>query len=262
MRPTANTLEPQTDPTNAPLRRRYARPPVLEAVIDIHTAGEPEIGVLSALHKGEEERYPSRESLMSASMEIDATIGEAVVATQELIGYRWLSGDKSEVAQVRRNGFGFSQLQPYSSWENSKAEGRRVWERYREATGAIQVSRIAVRYINRIDIPKSAIGQIQDALKVYPQIPDGIPRRMSRFVMQIELPQPDIDKCVVILNMGRVPAAVPNMFSILLDLDVNQRVDLPAEGEAIWEALEILHARENLVFESCITDRTREIFSK
>jgi uncharacterized protein (TIGR04255 family) len=264
MRSTADSLEPHTDTTDAPLRRHYERPPVLEAVIDIQVdpPTDADLSRLAAMHKGEEERYPARESLMSSSFAVDASLGATVAATQELIGYRWLRSDRSAAVQVRRNGLAFSRLQPYDRWETTRDEARRLWDVYVLAIVPRKITRIAVRYINRIDLPSPVSGSLQEYLRVYPQIPDGFSRRMGGFVMRLEMPQTDIRGCTLILNQGRVEAPSPNVLSILLDLDVIQVVDIPATvTDELWSALEVLHARENTIFEQCITPQTRALFS-
>jgi len=61
--------------------------------------------------------------------------------------------DGRQVVQVRRDGFTFSRLSPYQTWEDLRTEARRLWGALSFGGEAIQMTRVAVRYINQIDIP-------------------------------------------------------------------------------------------------------------
>jgi hypothetical protein len=78
------------------------------------------------------------------------TVTEAVDTP---IGWRFVSPDKLHVFQARLNGFTFSRLPPYVDWESFRTEARRLWDLYRAVANPIAPTRIAVRYINRLDLP-------------------------------------------------------------------------------------------------------------
>jgi uncharacterized protein (TIGR04255 family) len=257
--PERNTA--QTSP-----RRLYTNPPVVEAVIDIHVekpAGiEPgKLAVtLSAFNTGEEHRYPARQAVMSGIRTVDAATGQSTEETQDLTGYRFIGASQSEVIQVRQDGFSFSKLRPYTPWEEWRIEARRLWERYCAIAGPLSVSRIAVRYINRIELPKDAF-QVEQYFRTFPIIAAAVPGDVTDFLLRAELPQPDIPGGILVISQGVLRHLKrPGISVILLDLDLWRTVRLPTEGDPLWEALESLHSRVNEAFEGCITDQTREIF--
>src|SRR5713226_3799339 len=63
------------------------------------------------------------------------------------------SQDGKQVVQFRRDGFSFSRLNPYSSWEEVFAEAWSLWKLYIETAKPLGISRLAVRYINRLPLP-------------------------------------------------------------------------------------------------------------
>jgi len=235
---------------------------VLEALVDIRVErGSPiDLPTLANVHVGEEERYPKREALMSSSITFDPKGNAVAQAAQSMNGYRFSDSANSRIAQVRQDGFTFSRLQPYDQWESWRGEARRVWDRYVEAVRPKTINRVAVRYINRIDV-SSTRGRLRDYLNIYPELPNEIPNLMTGFIMRLELALPDLPSAALVLSLGRIPPPSQGLVSILLDLDLYQQLKMGPREENLWDSLETLHARENLFFESCITDRARELFT-
>lgn len=243
-------------------RRLYRNPPVLEAVVDIHVGrSEPvSLAELGRLYESESESYPSRQGVHSAALRIDPKSGVVLQHEAQLLGYRLANSTQSCIAQVRTNGFAFSRLAPYESWEEWKDEAHRLWNVYRSAVVPDEVKRIAVRYINRVDIPLTRGKRMRDYFAVYPQLPESLPSTASSFLMQLELAIPDVESGRFVLNMGRVDPPTPNVVSVLLDLDLFSQVSMRADDDRVWGIVEELHEKENLIFESCITDDTRSLF--
>jgi len=65
----------------------------------------------------------------------------------------------------------YSHLPPYSNWNAFRDEVRPLWERYVEFVKPEAVTRIALRYINRIYIPQT-VYELSDYFRLYPQIPE------------------------------------------------------------------------------------------
>ena len=244
-------------------RRVYQRPPVVEALIDIHVDPAPSLqtGKLADFAAGLEAQFPTRSAIMSGSLRFDAGVGAVVESSQALIGYRFSDEPTTRVMLVRRDGFTFSRHAPYDRWENWEREARDMWERYTSLFKPIGVRRLAVRYINRIDIRPSEGDRLRDFVRIYPEVPEQLPTRTAGFVMRLELIPLELPDTSLVINVGRVDAPRPGLTSILLDLDLFRRTESTAPNSpSVWSTLERLHDLENSYFESCITDRAREIF--
>lgn len=253
------SLALERDPITSQRRRQYPKPPIVEALVDIQVEPSPtyQLSALAALQESESLRYPISEPLMGRRVIQESSTGTTQI--QELLGYRLTSSTRGAIVQVRRNGFSFSRLPPYDTWDVWRVEARRVWELFCAAAQPTKVSRLSVRYINRIDIPGSNI-ELNEFFTTYPEVPAGLPQVVKNFVMRLDIPQPELPNCVLTLSQGGTPAPRAGVVSILLDLDMAQLVDIPADPDPVWERLELLHTRENAVFEECITQHTRELF--
>ena len=241
-------------------RQIYAKPPVVEALVDIHVALPDDFSVstLEAVRQGEESNYPVVQRVEAIELTIDAGSGDKTKREATHLGYRFVSGDQQQIVQVRRNGFTFSRLPPYTKWEDWRPEAQRLWRKFVRVAEPREIRRYAVRYVNRINIP--AVGRpIRDYLQFYPELGPDLPQGVNGFLMRVEIPQEDLGATLV-LSMGREFNPSPNHISIVLDLDLSNEFVLPVAGDAVWDMVEQLHERENRIFEGCITPLTRTLF--
>lgn len=122
-----------------------------------------------------------------------------------------------------------------------------------------KITRVAVRYVNQIDIPLSEI-EYKDYFKTTPEVSPALPQGLSGFFMQLHFPQPDFGGLLVLTETA-VPPPTLGTNSVVLDLDVFKEVDTLTDEE-VWPLLEKLRERKNEFFEGCITDRTRFLFGE
>jgi len=154
----------------------------------------------------------------------------------------------------------FSHLAPYRSWKAFSNEARPLWERYVESVKPEAVTRVALRYINRIYIPLQNY-ELMDYFRLYPQIPEKIPQDITGFFMQFQMPQTDLTKNgMAVINIAATPPREDGAQGVILDLDVFATCELQPSTTEIFDLLEIIRIRKNELFEACITDRSRDLF--
>jgi len=141
-----------------------------------------------------------------------------------------------------------------------------LWDLFKGAAQVKGIARVAVRYINRIDIPTSSTVKLDKYLQIYSEVPDNWPTGLSihNFFLQVQAWQEDLD-CNLIVNQA--PARPPSLglASVRLDFDLfRERYEQPwpiGEEEEVWGYLEQLRDRKNELFETSITDATRRLIS-
>ncbi|OLE56380.1 MAG: TIGR04255 family protein [Cyanobacteria bacterium 13_1_40CM_2_61_4] len=242
-------------------QRHYSRAPLTEALIDIRVElpGEVTLGNLSKVHVGQEKDYPRREEtiIVHGKMSVGAEVGAS--ATQTANGYRFVSKDERQIFQARLNGFTFNRLAPYERWESFRDEARRLWSIYRSIAAPKNITRIAVRYINRLDLPLP-LKDFKDYLRTVPEISPKMKQGLSGYFMQLQIPQEDLG-AMLILNQTPIPPPAPNVVSVVLDIDLFCEGNVPSEEQQIWDRFEQLRMRKNEIFEACITDRIRRMIA-
>src|SRR6202007_3259742 len=88
----------------------------------------------------------------------------------ETLGNRLSTEDQTQIVLAWPAQFVFSQLAPYPGWDVFFERFRRDWGLWKRTLGYRKITRIGVRYINRIDIPAAItpIIQQEDYLNIYP----------------------------------------------------------------------------------------------
>lgn len=113
--------------------------PIVEAVIDIraHPEAAFEETMLKAQLEAKLGGYRFLDSMQhlqvqhAVNPQVGAPVGP-IIREPGWQGLRFQSGDQKHIAQFNRNGFVFSRLEPYESWEQLYTEGMRLWAVYVE----------------------------------------------------------------------------------------------------------------------------------
>ena len=240
---------------------KYPRAPITEAVMDIRVRPRDDLNVddLRQLSKGaggEEFAQANEQYNITAVVAPGSPTTQTTVPTKVGFQFRNSSGDKVVLAQIE--GWSFSKLAPYENWEEFRKQGRELWTKYRDFVQPKEILRVAVRYVNRLDLPLP-FDDFKKYLRTVPEISSDLPQALSNFFLQAQIPQLDLEALLVI-NMAIVPPPTPTVASVVLDLDLFRTTNLPQTEEKIWEYFEQLRVRKNKAFEACITDAMRERF--
>jgi uncharacterized protein (TIGR04255 family) len=237
----------------------YSNAPITEAVLDIQVTSAATVETLAKVNEGEAD-YPKSDKLNAASgaMMFGPDTNTFATATSQPIGYLFRSGDGLYIYQARLNGFTFSRLLPYQHWSAFSSEVLRLWEKYKAIAQPSAITRVALRYVNRIDIPLP-VNDFAEYLRTVPQISPDLPQGLSAYFMQLAIPLADI-KGGSVINQTIIEPAKPEVVSLVLDIDVFRTVDIPQNDADLWDLFGELRKKKNEVFEACITEEARRLF--
>jgi uncharacterized protein (TIGR04255 family) len=240
---------------------QYAKAPITEALIDIQVRSSKDLS-LAELEKlsvlgGDDYHLAKPLYRARVSAQVDDAENISAEATKTQRGWAFANVAKVQVWQAKLDGFTFSRLAPYEAWEPFRAEARRLWNVYREATQPEEITRIAVRYINRLDFPLP-FGDFKEYLRATPEIPPELPQLLAGYFFQFFLPQEDVG-AMLALTQGLVAPVLPDHASVVLDIDLFRENDVPADENMLWDLLERFREKKDAVFEACITEKTRRL---
>lgn len=239
----------------------YPKAPITEAIIDLRVQPRADLSLTSVESVRDallEADYPAREPMMKGTFQFNLAPIPSASSESEAWGFKFTSADGKNVWQSQTDGCAVSRLAPYDHWEPFRDEARRLWQSYKSYAAPVAATRLAVRFINRVDIPGKAV-DLKTYFRTAPEISPALPQDLANFFMRLVMPQRDI-QAVAFLNQTMVPPARPGVQSVVLDIDLFREEEVPQDEEAIWEYFEILRVRKNELFEACITDATRELF--
>jgi uncharacterized protein (TIGR04255 family) len=240
----------------------YKNPPIVEAVVDLRFEGvDKATGVWTAeAREAFSGDFSKAHEIVQGSLEFRIRPGgQSKDPDIKVIGVRFESGDGKKVVQLTNQGIGISRLQPYESWADLRSLSLDIWTRLLPIVKPKLVKRVALRYINRIDVPANDI-RLEEYLKVYATIPQEFPAEPHSFLARVQAILKESNG-QLILNQALVKPTRPEVVSVVLDVDVFVQKDFDVESAKIWEVLDTLRVEKNRVFEASITDKSREMFN-
>lgn len=240
----------------------FPNAPITEAIIDFRATLPPESNLerLLEMQKSIIARYPGKRERNSwqAEFSLDAK-GSKFGSVTKPDGFFYLSPDEKQIVQARLDGFTFSRMKPYHSWKEFLAEAKELWGLYEATAKPQQITRIAVRYVNRIELPGATI-ELDEWLNTYPSTAPGIPQALAAFFMRLVLPWPDVGALAVV-NMALDPRRdKPDALPVILDIDVFRESVFTGDFGEVWPLLEKLRDIKNQVFFSSVKPKTKELF--
>ena len=244
------------------MQDRLENAPIVEAIIDIQHRFKKPVSTdrLEFSIEGYDQAEPfSRVEIQEKEGQV-AKMGVA----PGIFGYRYFSPSLGVAAQYRTNGVTVSKLKPYDSWESFQPIAREHWQKYclQVDTSAETVSRIAVRYINRLMVPVAGNEGIviQHYLKNAPETPDEVNRPwLDEFLCRMVMPLPEFGGKVVIHSI--MEAMEEQYLPLVLDLDVFKQLDTPQEmtADQIWDVFEQMRNVKNELFSKMMTKKALEL---
>lgn len=247
-----------------PQRAVYPNAPIVEALIDIQCVLPGPTEALAQLQDAESALYPHKQRIDEYRAELKAQFNKnpsepfAGSAARTLSGYVSTNHERNQVFQAKIDRFVFARLKPYPGWDQFSKEARRLWTAYRAIATPTTISRIAIRTINRLELP-IPVTDPSVFLQLLPSMSSGVGADISSFFMQLQVPQPDLC-AVAIITEAVEPTQDPSRLPVILDVDLWRRDDLPQDDDSLWALLDKMRHKKDDIFESCITEKTREMF--
>ena len=240
----------------------FPKAPLTEALIDIQVRlpGNVSLADLEKLQDHIRVGYPDKKirRMWDGTFEMKNEKDPLQRTQFQVDGYVFTSADGRQVVQYRLDGFTSSRLRPYIRWEEVFAEAQRLWSIYINGTKPLLVTRLAVRYINSIEIPSKTFNY-DDYFTAAPRIPPPLPQDLANFFTRLVIPFPDRE-AIAIITETPLDKPDPINTAIILDIDVIKEVTLSPGDEKVYEILHILREIKNEIFFSSITEKTKELF--
>jgi uncharacterized protein (TIGR04255 family) len=242
-------------------REKLSRAPIVEAVIDIRIVSVEGTKVDDFAAAGDRLKgdYPSQKPMRSVHATFSLS-AEEISQKHADVGVVFQSADGHSLAQFRLDGFTFNRLEPYTDWPTVFGEALRLWQIYAELHPRAMVTRLAVRYINRMTISEG--GSLADYLEAPPTLPAEVPQALREYLMRVVVQDPEKQMSAVLVQ-ALEPGPAEATGSILLDVDAFRELRRPLEpsdGE-IERIFGELREMKNRIFYASITEKAAEAYA-
>lgn len=237
--------------------------PLVEAVLHIQSRPTQPIvpAELRARLDGELSGYAFSNELFECTNEF--TFGkdgaQKSKAKTDWKGLRYTSADGKQVILFNKDGFVFSRLKPYLSWDCFVKEGLAAWNVFKRVAQPDLVIRIGLRMINRVTIPIGTF-QIEDYLATAPQAPKGFDIPYQGFMHHESFALPDTPYGVTVVKTILPPVKGEPGPAIVIDIDAFLTPNEMVGDETLVELLTDMRWIKNKVFFGTVTAKTLEAF--
>lgn len=246
--------------------QELVNPPIVEATIEfqLRLPDDASVDKLNKVAAAIESEYPIelRRRIAVVSSVIAGNKFSSNVTEDSVEGLLRKSVDELQVVQLMKGRFAFSRLVPYQGWNNLQSEAKQLWEIYRKILRPIQVTKIAIRYINKLLLPSYQL-DFDDYLTISPQTPAHLPNRLSGFMQRVSVTETDIKAAasIQLLFEGADEVGKHIDIPVILDIDTLKQGNYDPNDNEIWDDLELLRIYKNKIFFGCITKNTVGLFN-
>lgn len=242
----------------------FPNAPITEALLDIRVQLPENVDLkkLETFYDSVKDRFPQKQERISiqAGFQFSPEGTTTLPPSSKQDGYLFRSTIENKVVQARLDGFTFNKLKPYEKWELFRNEASNLWDLYFNIANPIKVIRIALRYINRIEIPLP-IKDFKEYILTTPEIAPKLPQGLAHFFMQLVIPNHEIGATATISQtMENPPPAVFHKLPYIFDIDVWKETLHEGNKQEMWDEFEKLHIFKNEIFFNSITKKTEELF--
>jgi uncharacterized protein (TIGR04255 family) len=207
-----------------------------------------------------QKEFPNKTQHIVQNVEFTQTsegLRQQVVSSEQSI---FSTDDKKILIQLGSHILAINCLAPYPTWEVFKPQIQEAFTTLTGITDVKELESISYRTVNRIVIPQSPIN-LSEYFEFRPFLGEQLPRQPTNFVLGCSFEFYDgRDICQMQLT-NIVPNVIDN---VAFMLDINYFLAKPRTIPSLkaLEWVDTAHLRLNEIFEGCITDRLRAVFSE
>jgi uncharacterized protein (TIGR04255 family) len=242
--------------------RRYGKPPIVEAVCEFRfdPSSPWDLAIPGLLYETLKERFPQREPVRA--IESAVQVGEPgiyqTVAATDRVRFRSHRGDA--LVQVGQHFLSLNHFTPYPTWERFRPMAADLLTAYRSVAYPSGITRVGLRYINRITVPVQPSVELEDYFNFFPGMVGPL-RNLDyvSFLVGVQLPfEKERDALRLQFTSDEPEDAATG--SVLLDLDYFLAQPGSLDFDSLEGWLDAGHRRLEDVFEGCLRDTARSLF--
>lgn len=241
---------------------KYKKAPIIEAIFDIRVGSLINCNVeqLELIHDVLKDKYPQKRKSINFSGKIELKEDKQFIndINSNILGYVFSNNENNKIVQFRLDGFTFNIIGQYSDWTEFSSEAFNLFEIYQSNFIPNSIIRIALRYLNRIELPLP-FKDFNEYITNMPPIPDCLPQAFNHFFMQINVPCNTPNSNVILTET--IEPINQNKLPFILDIDVFKNEQIGLSIESLKVDFEEIRNIKNSIFENTITDKLREIFN-
>lgn len=240
---------------------RFPNAPIVEAILDIRVRFGSRVALsqLADFYEVVRDHFPVKEERVTW----EGTLQVAQQEVQQAVkrgpeGFIFRAADGRRSVQARQDGFTFNWLRPYDRWPSLRDEAKKYWERYVAMFRPESVTRVALRYINRLELPLP-VADFREYVLTGPEIAPELPQGLRAFFMRLELLN-ESHSAIALVSETLQPVTEDGRLPFIFDIDAIREATFEPQSTGIWDAFEQLREYKNEIFFKSMTEKAKELF--
>ena len=240
----------------------YPNPTIQEALCEIHFRLPDGIKwnptLFGEFFKQIQPDFPDLEPVTEVGVQLQfgsGGVGQAILPPRQRMRYKHAS--RNLLLQLSENILSVNVLPRYHGWSEMSRDILYAWGKAREVIKPASVTRIGLRYINRIEKanPDERAG---DWLAASDYVPKAVLASLPGFLSRLEA-RPDPGSQIIVTVGGPPAANEGGSRSIILDIDCITESDIAVGDSSILEQVKRLHETAWMIFASTMTPRLEQL---
>jgi uncharacterized protein (TIGR04255 family) len=238
----------------------FRNAPIVEAVLDFAVAFDstPSLDEMAHYGDGLETEFPAHRKRRMFDTSFRIVDDEPLFDNIEKHFWAFSSSDEKYIAQIRTDGFAFSRLKPYTSWSDFSERARNAWGKYCAEFAPTSIQRVALRYINRIELPNPV--SIQEYFNTRISLADGLPQELSYVSFSFSVPDEKTHVGDVTFIIDRRLSTNEKLSAVFQVESRRERAISANDVETLTTTLADLRDLKNRIFFCSITEQTKAMF--
>jgi len=174
-------------------------------------------------------------------------------------GVRFKSNDERHIVDFNRTGYSFSRLEPYINWEQLEGEALRHWPLFRSVGKPDSITRVGVRFINRIVLPVSD-SNLANYVTGSPSPPNDLALSFQGFFHHDVLDVPGHPYGINMIRTIQPPTGNTFGPNIILDIDVFTIQNHIVDETTLSSTLREMKWLKNKAFFGSVKEAALELF--
>ncbi len=232
--------------------------PVQEAILDIKFTLPTEIAA-NAFENFIAEiitDFPTKKAKyhvqFSGTIELDKE--DSYKSSKQADGFILNHSNGKEVMMIGANGFSYHVLEPYPAWPYMYDQAKKYWDLFAKYISNPIISRIGLRYINRMEFPFPSATGFSEYIALLPFIPEGIPQTINSFFLQLNIPNATNDLTAIVNETFEPPK--DGFVKFYLDIDTFKPYMSNSSQLEFWNDFEFIRDFKNQIFFNAVTEKT------
>ena len=238
-------------------------PPIVEALVDFQASIPGNPATFNTLADELRDDFPRKELKHQVEGKIEFKDGKLVepqIVSSSFVGVRVANKDETIFIHLQPDRFTLNNVKGYIGGDQLIDKALTRWKWLVERTKPEWVSRVALHYINRLDLPLKEGDEFEKYFQSPPSLPKGAPQAISEYLSHV-VSQDAQRKAIAIVTqqlMRQHQKGKPITFKVALE--VFRTGNFPVDVTALRDILDSLRELKNETFFSLLTEETVRIY--